>query len=67
MKKRTSIKEEELEYWELKQQAAAHERDYWKQKAMKEGVQYDGNSVTVWVTSLFVCRAGLESRGINQN
>lgn len=46
MKKRKSIKEEELEYWELKQQAAAYERDYWKQKAMKEGVRYDGNSVS---------------------
>lgn len=46
MKKRKSIKEEEREYWKLKQQAAAHERDYWKMKAIKEGVRYDGNSVS---------------------
>lgn len=46
MKKKKSIKEEELEYWNIKQQAAAYERDYWKQKAVKEGVRYDGNSVS---------------------
>lgn len=35
------IIEEELEYWRLKQEAAAYEMDYWKQKAISAGVVYD--------------------------
>lgn len=45
-KLKIKVLEEELEFWKMKYEGAVFETHYWKAKAMKEGVRYEGNTVS---------------------